>query len=362
MTTCRACSSEITGPDRYCRNCGVPVAPTVAEFDDTRRFSPSSPLPAGPPGQPDTTNPLYAAQSAAYAPPQGSAPSAPFALLVKLLFRKQLAWALIALMVLTFVGLGIGLGRATRRRPPPDFRRQFQERRERDAINEETARRNYEIAVQNALGFNQGVFQASEFPDQQGIFVNHLMSDDSAAALAKIQGGDLLTELNDKPVGNDSALSEVLDTLKTGDEVPVTVYREGATINLKIKIANRAFPPVQPKLEPSDQGFLGILNSSRRCCIPGTKKYGVEVKELQLNGPAELFGLRPGDVITEFNGRPVKTPNEFNRYIRAVKPLSKVVLTIFRGNTEQKIDLIMGQRWEGLDAIMARRDRRDRRR
>jgi S1-C subfamily serine protease len=104
------------------------------------------------------------------------------------------------------------------------------------------------------------------------------------------------------------------------------------------------------------------LDSSRRCCIPGTKKYGVEVKELHFNGPAELFGLRPGDVITEFNGRPVKTPNEFNRYIRAVKPLSKIVLTIYRGNTEQKIELIMGQRWEGLDAIMARRDRPDRRR
>src|SRR5262245_3552904 len=277
MTTCRACSSEITGPDRYCRNCGVPVAPTVAEFDDTRRFSPSNPLPAVPPGQPDITNPLYAAQSAAYVPPQGSAPSAPFALLIKLLFRKQLAWALIALMVLTFVGLGIGLGRATKRRPAPDFRRQAQEHRERDEVNEETARRNYEIAVQNALGFNQGVFLASEFPDQQGIFVNHLMSDDSAAALAKIQGGDLLTELNGQSGRNNSELSKVLDTLKTGDEVPVTVYRDGSTLNLKIKIANRAFPPIQPKIEPRDQGFLGILNSSRHCCIPGTKKFGVVV-------------------------------------------------------------------------------------
>ncbi|HKQ76166.1 MAG TPA: PDZ domain-containing protein [Blastocatellia bacterium] len=360
MANCRACSSEITGPDRYCRNCGVAVAPTVAEFDDTRRFSHSNPLPAVPPGQPDTTNPLYMAQSPAYVPPQGSAPSAPLALLVKLLLRKSVAWALISLMVLTLVGVGIGLGRATSPRRGPDFYRESEDSREQNEVNEETARRDYEIAVENMLGFKQGVFQASEFPEAQGIFVNHLMSDDSAAALAKIQAGDLLTKLNNQPVGNDSELSKVLDTLKTGDEVPVTVYREGATINLQIKIANRAFPPVQPKLEPRDQGFLGILDSSRRCCIPGTKKYGVEVRELHFNGPAELFGLRSGDVITEFNGRPVKTPNEFNRNIRAVKPYSKIVLTIYRGNTEQKIELIIGQRWEGLDAIMARRDRRDR--
>ena len=45
MAICRACSSEIIGSDRYCRNCGSLVAPVVAEFDDTRRFNPSAPAP-----------------------------------------------------------------------------------------------------------------------------------------------------------------------------------------------------------------------------------------------------------------------------------------------------------------------------
>jgi S1-C subfamily serine protease len=123
---------------------------------------------------------------------------------------------------------------------------------------------------------------------------------------------------------------------------------------MRIKIADRDHPPLQSRTETEDQGFLGILDSSRRCCIPGTKKWGVEVNELHVNGPAELFGLRAGDVITEFNGQPVKTPNEFNRHIRAVKPRSKIVLTLYRGKTEMKIELIMGQRWEDLDGIMAR--------
>lgn len=362
MTTCRACSSEITGPDRYCRNCGVPVAPTVAEFDDTRRFSHSNPLPAAPPGPHDTTNPLYAAPSAAYAAPQGSAQSAPLALLVRLIFRKNLAWALIALMLITFVGLGIGIGRGISRRRPPDWGGQTAPpgRPVQDDVDPAELQHEYEVAVQNALGFKQGIYLAEEFRDAQGIFVNHLMSDDSPAALAKIQAGDLMTELNNQAVRNNSELSNVLDSLKTGDDVPVNVYRDGSTIPLRIRIADRDFPPLQPKTEPHDQGFIGILDASRRCCIPGTKKWGVEVKELHLNGPAELFGLRPGDLITEFNRHPVKTPNEFNRHIRAVKPGSKITLTIYRGNTEQKIELIMGQRWEGLDSIMARRERRRR--
>jgi serine protease Do len=209
----------------------------------------------------------------------------------------------------------------------------------------EMSRRYYEEGVQNALGFKQGSYSAGEFPEAQGIFVNSLMRDDSPAALAGIQAGDLITELNDKQVRNDSELSQIINALKAGDEVPVRVYRDGATVSSRIKIADRNFPPLQPKIDPEDQGFLGVLDSSRRCCIPGTKRWGVEVNELHVNGPAELFGLRPGDVITEFDGLPVKTPNEFNRRIRAVKPSSKVKLTFYRGNTEQKIEVIIGHRW-----------------
>jgi putative serine protease PepD len=88
------------------------------------------------------------------------------------------------------------------------------------------------------------------------------------------------------------------------------------------------------------------LDSSRRCCISGTKKRGVEVSELHINGPAEIFGLREGDLITEFNGYPVKTPNEFNRRIRAVRPGSKVKITFYRGSLEQKVEVIMGRRWD----------------
>jgi S1-C subfamily serine protease len=215
-------------------------------------------------------------------------------------------------------------------------------------------RHKYEEAVQNALGFKQGVYSATEFPGVHGIFINNLISDDSPAALANIQAGDLLMELNNQQVRNDSELSQVLESLETGQEVPVKLYRDGTMTSSRIKIADRALPPSQPKTEPRNQGFLGILDSFR-CPLPGTKKWGVEVKGLHINGPAKLSGLRPGDIITEFNGHPVKTPNEFNRHIRAVKPGGKVAVTFHRGATEQKIEVIMGHRSEETERTMRRR-------
>jgi membrane-associated protease RseP (regulator of RpoE activity) len=343
MAICRACSSEIIGSDRYCRNCGVTVAPVVAEFDDTRRFNPSARLPATP-GTPDPTNPLYTPQYAAHVAPQPSSPLRQTATLIKALLRQKPIWALLALMLFIFISLGIGIGRGMSRRRPVDFRDAAEAQRARDEINDEIARHKYDEAVQNGLGFKQGDYSATEFPGVQGIFINNLMRDDSPAALAKIQGGDLLMELNGQQVRNDSELSQVLKSLETGQEVPVMVYRDGAKVSSRIKIADRAFQPPQSKIDPRDQGFLGILDSFRRT-IPGTKKWGVEVRELHINSPAELFGLRPGDVIIEFDGHPVKTPGEFNRRIRATRPGGKVVVTFYRGATEQKIEVIIGHRW-----------------
>jgi hypothetical protein len=221
-------------------------------------------------------------------------------------------------------------------------------------VDPERVRQKYEEAVQNALGFKQGVYSATEFPGIHGIFIDNLMSDDSPAALANIQAGDLLTELNNQQVRNDSELSQVLESLETGQEVPVKIYRDGAMTSSRIKIADRALPPSLPKTELRDQGFLGILNSFRRP-LPGTKKWGVEVKELHIKGPAKLCGLRPGDVITEFNGHPVKTLNEFNRHIRAVRPGSKAMVTFYRGVTEQKIEVTVGNRPEEFEKVKRRR-------
>jgi hypothetical protein len=240
------------------------------------------------------------------------------------------------------------------RRPPNQGGQAARDGADPASVDPARVRHKYEEAVQNALGFKQGVYSTTEFPSIRGIFINYLMSDDSPAALANIQAGDLLTELNNQQVRNDSELSQVLESLETGQEVPVKFYRDGAMTSSRIKIADRALPPSQPKTELRDQGFLGILDSFRRP-LPGTKIWGVEVKELHINGPAKLYGLRPGDVITEFNGHPVKTPNEFNRHIRAVRPGSKVVVTFYRGVTNQKIEVVMGHRSEEFERIMRRR-------
>lgn len=321
MINCQACGTEIIGRDRFCRQCGAAVA-MMTEFVDTQRFATSSS--AG-----ETTRQFYA-------PPAVVPGVEPVTPVKKNFFQHKVFWIVAVLFLLSSLAAGIGILAVENQRD------QQQEVAEAAEINQ----RALEIAVQNALGFKHAEFPASEFPGVQGIFVNSLMSDDSAAALANLQAGDVLVELNQQAVRNETELEQALNALQTGQEVPIKFYRDGEMMIGKLRLADRNFPPLMPKLEAREQGFLGIKDARRRCCVPNTKKFGIEVIELYGNGPADLFGLKVGDVITEFNGVPTRTPNEFNRRIRSIQPRSKVQIKFYRGNTEQTAEVLIGHRWE----------------
>lgn len=332
MNHCQSCGTEIVGRDRFCRQCGVPVATSVADLVDTQQLPYATP-PAPTNGQ--TTHQFYAPPgSPLMAAPASSAQPVSFP---RRLLQNKVFWLVVVLLCLSSLATGIAIYAVEERRAD-----RVEQAEEEDVIT----RHLREVAIQNALGFKHASVSDSEFPNIHGIFVNSLMSDDSAAALAQLQAGDVLLELNGQAVRNESELERALNALKTGDEVPIKIYRDGTTIDSRIRIADRNFPPLMPKVEARDQGFLGIKESRRRCCLPGTQKWGIEVGELHENSPADLFGLKPGDVISEFNGFPTRTPNEFNRRIRATKPRSQVNVKFFRGNTEQSVDVLLGHRWE----------------
>ena len=336
MATCHACGTEIIGQDRFCRKCGVAVTTSVSDLVDTYRFNPTTPpLTTAQPGASDPNQPFTVPSPTAYAVASGSAPLYHTASVGEKLWRRKKMWRLLGLALLFSLLLTVAANISLRVK---DSQRAAQ------VEQEEVSHQYFEEAVQNALGLKLAEFPESEFPEIHGVFINSLMSESSPAAAATIQAGDVLTELNGQTVSNEDDLRKVLDSLKTGMDVPVKLYRDGETVSLRIKIADRTSAPFQPKIEMKDQGYLGVKEAARRA-VPGTSQWGVEIHELADNTPADIIGLQPGDIITEFNGRRIRTTNEFNRLIRAVKPRSEVTIKFYRGNTEQTVKLILGHRW-----------------
>ncbi|MGH9802772.1 MAG: PDZ domain-containing protein [Blastocatellia bacterium] len=327
MTICQSCGAERSEQDRFCRSCGVPVAVSVADMEDTRRFNPAAAQ-----GSPSGfTSQFYSPPVATYPTAQVENSAYKTASLRKRILRQKAFWVFTLVLISMFTIVGVGIGMRV-----SNSRRNVAENRIRKVSTED---------VPNALGFKPGrIIDAGYLPEIKGIYVESLVTDDGPAALATIQAGDVLMQLGGKPVRSNMEIRDVLDTLSVGQTVQADVYREGETLKLQIKITDRNYPPLQPRLESREQAWFGVDNSNRRCGVPGIQKCGVEIQGLDENSPADLGGMREGDVVTEFNGFKVRTPDEFNRRIKLTKPRSKVTVTLYRGNTEQKTELILGYR------------------
>ena len=353
MTKCHACGTEMLSPERFCRNCGAPAAVLVEDFADTREFDPVGMSAAAAHATLLTSSgQFYAPASNTYPLTQDSDASFQTSSLIKSLqnfARRKLVWLLAFLFLLVFIPTGLAIGRdviRSRRAQRAEQARYAELARQRKQIKQaEIAHRSFEETVQNALGFRPAIVSVAEYPDLQGIFVASLTSEYSPAALAHVQAGDVLIEFGGQPVRNNGDLAQVLDPLKPGAEVGLKLYRDGESIASIIRIADRSTPPIQPKTEAKDQGFLGLGDVTRRCCVPGTRKWGLEVHRVIDNSPADLAGLQLGDLITEFDGRSILTPEEFSRRIQLTKPRSKVKVKFYRGNVPQTVELTLGHGW-----------------
>jgi membrane-associated protease RseP (regulator of RpoE activity) len=330
MSLCPACSTEILGLDKFCRNCGAAIVPNTGELVETSRFEQDAPAPASG-AQFEATHPFYMPPSAAYV-----VPAPPTRVLSSLILNSRVAWLTIVLFLGLVLTAVIGMVAVNSHRQHVE-QEQMQEA--------ELSRHLFDEAVQNALGLKVGEFPESEFQGVQGVFVNSLMSDNGPAAQGGLQAGDLVTELNGQPVQDYETLGHILDNLKVGDEVGLKLYRDGKTVEARIHVADRSFAPFMPTVEARDQGYLGVREAVRRCCVPGTQRWGLEIREIADNSPVDLAGLQPGDVITDFDGRIVRTTAELNRRIRAVKPRNKVKIRFYRGGEEKTTEMIIGHRW-----------------
>jgi len=347
MTNCQGCGTEIQSQDRFCKNCGAPMAVSVEDLSDTRRFDPSARVTTT--GSLDQNNVQYVPGAATFPLFPNSAALRQTQSFIKNLIHRKLFWLVAFLVLSLFVGTGVIMGRdairASRAHRAEMAREAERANKAKLRKQAEIAHKSFEEAIQNAMGFVPTEIVATEYPDLKGVFVSSLTSDDSPAAVARIMAGDVLTDFADQAVSNSSELSRALGAAKPGTEVPIKLNRDGEIISSKIRLGSIGITPFQAKIDPRDQGFLGAGDVARHCCVAGTPRWGLAIHRIVDNSPADLAGLQLGDVITEFDNQVVRTPFELARRIHAAKPRSKVKVKFYRSNVEQTVELVLGHGW-----------------
>jgi len=168
------------------------------------------------------------------------------------------------------------------------------------------------------------------YKDTAGVFVQEVMPD--TPSTGKLQKGDVVTELNGKKVKDVQELRNQIASIAPNTDVKMTVFREGKTTPVTIKLGEQpedlavAAKPgsksnggntedAAADAATTGKGKLGAgltdVNdelAQRFGIDKGTK--GAVVREVDPKGPAAREGIRPGDVITEIGGQKVTSAKD----------------------------------------------------
>lgn len=195
------------------------------------------------------------------------------------------------------------------------------------------------IAVGNPFGLGgtatAGIVSAQgrSIPDPTASYVDFLQID---AAINRGNSGGPTFDIYGRVIGVNSAIySPTGNSVGIGFAIPASVAK-----------------PITDRLmrgETIERGYLGVLIGNVDATIregldlpAGTT--GAYITEVTKGAPADVAGLRPGDVITRINGDTVASSTELTRRVAEVEVGQPIRLEIIRDGRRQSVTVRSGRR------------------
>ncbi|MEO8080448.1 MAG: Do family serine endopeptidase [Caldimonas sp.] len=150
---------------------------------------------------------------------------------------------------------------------------------------------------------------------------------DSAAAAAGLKPGDVITQVDGKPIVRSGTLSSVIGMSAPGEHVKLTVWREHAERTLEAKLGGvgKSDETVANAGDAAQGGQLGLslrpLTSEEKQQAKVDSGLVVE----NVGGPAARAGIAEGDVVLAINGKSVQSIDDV-RHVLDGKPKSVALL------------------------------------
>jgi S1-C subfamily serine protease len=70
--------------------------------------------------------------------------------------------------------------------------------------------------------------------------------------------------------------------------------------------------------------------------------YGVRLNRISKSGPADIAGIKDGDIVTDFDGIPTRTRRELELRIERAQPYSTVTVVVIRDGQRMEIPVKVG--------------------
>lgn len=151
----------------------------------------------------------------------------------------------------------------------------------------------------------------------------------SAAETAGIEAGDVIVDIDGTTVDDAGELRNTIGLMRIGDEVKVTVIRDGKRRRLTAELGGAQDQQIAAAELPA--GLRGAELSE----LPDNREYrgveGVLVASVEAGSAAARRGLQAGDVITKVNRSRIDSLAGFRE---AIEEAQSLVLTIRRGSAQ----------------------------
>ena len=199
------------------------------------------------------------------------------------------------------------------------------------------------------------------------------ISKERAAEKAGLKKGDIITKIDKEEIESPDDLSEAIQEHKPGDKVTVTFLRDkkeqkitaelgkwkGATAfslgenkynygqmeDLKNQL--RTIPRVTPHMNWNWSGDSGPkLGISVQDTEDGK---GVNVIEVDDDGNAAKAGIKKNDIITDVDGKAVRSTDEIAKLIKDSREKPSVKMKLLRGGKIQTIDVKIPRKLKTTD-------------
>src|SRR5215213_9083219 len=182
--------------------------------------------------------------------------------------------------------------------------------------------------VKSSIGADQ--FDNTE----QGVIFESGGTPGGPADQAGLVGGDVIVKIDGQPIQEEDQIEELMTRTPIGKTVDIEYIRDGQKKTTKlttISMEDNRRLTREFERRPEGRAHFGYEDGdAERVQVPGTNTYGVRLGTILRSRPADLAGVREGDIVTAFDGIPIRTSEEFLMRVRRALPYSTVKLSIVR--------------------------------
>jgi membrane-associated protease RseP (regulator of RpoE activity) len=330
---CPSCGAALIGGLRFCRQCGYRLGEGVDEYVPTQRLDPNAAQPFAQPRP--STDPFAARQTWGAAPIEPMRPFGSPAVngqqgATSSLWSKTCStsrgglwwlWMVVALMVVLGVGGAVFKAARDRGGPPDSGNRPEQKAPLVEADAFDTA-------------------------DGGGAMLRGLAGPNTSLEAAGLVGGDVITSYDGQPVRDAGTLKKLIAATPIGKAVEIAFMRDGEVKKIVLTIiSGEGFRGMDTlRQRPGGRGVLDIdFDDGDRVRVPGTNIYGIQLDDVSRNGPADIAGLKEGDIIITFGGKPIRTAGDLRYRAGAATPGDIVDVVVVRDGQQITIPVKMGR-------------------